>query len=112
MLLALALGHSLWATSRDGFTIDEPYHTAAGASYVLWGDYRLNPEHPPLVKLIELVNFALARRETAKALEWYALAQKDAAEQPDILVDVERQIQLVKTSPPGTVPALCNPAKE
>src|ERR1700677_1541951 len=52
LLLALALGHSLWATSLDGFTIDEPYHIAAGASYVRWGDYRLNPEHPPLVKLI------------------------------------------------------------
>jgi hypothetical protein len=32
LLLALALGHSLWATSRDGFTIDEPYHIAVGAS--------------------------------------------------------------------------------
>jgi Dolichyl-phosphate-mannose-protein mannosyltransferase len=52
LLLALALGHSLWATSLDGFTIDEPYHIAAGASYLRWGDYRLNPEHPPLVKLI------------------------------------------------------------
>jgi hypothetical protein len=52
LLLVLALGHSLWATSLDGFTIDEPYHIAAGASYVRWGDYRLNPEHPPLVKLV------------------------------------------------------------
>jgi hypothetical protein len=52
LLLALALGHSLWATSLDGFTIDEPYHIAAGASYLRWGDYRLSPEHPPLVKLI------------------------------------------------------------
>ena len=52
MLLVFALGHSLWATSLDGFTIDEPYHIAAGASYLRWGDYRLNPEHPPLVKLI------------------------------------------------------------
>jgi hypothetical protein len=52
LLLAFALGHSLWATRLDGFTIDEPYHLAAGASYLRWGDYRLNPEHPPLVKLI------------------------------------------------------------
>ena len=52
LLLALALGHSLWATSLDGFTIDEPYHIAAGAAYLRWGDYRLNPEHPPLVKLV------------------------------------------------------------
>ncbi len=52
LLLAFALGHSIWATSLDGFTIDEPYHIAAGASYLRWGDYRLNPEHPPLVKLV------------------------------------------------------------
>ena len=70
----------------------------------------LDPDSAPAA--IELGNFALARRETDKALQWYALAQKDAAQQPDILMDVERQIQLVKTSPPGTVPALRNPAKE
>lgn len=52
LLLALAVGHTLWATSLDGFTIDEPYHIAAGASYLRWGDFRVNPEHPPLVKLV------------------------------------------------------------
>jgi hypothetical protein len=70
----------------------------------------LDPDSAPAA--IELGNFALARRETAKALHWYELAQKDAAQQPDILIDVERQIQLVKTAPPGTVSALRNPAKE
>jgi hypothetical protein len=39
-------------------------------------------------------------------------AQKDAAQQPDILGDVEQQIERVKTGPPGTVSALRNPAKE
>ncbi len=51
-LLLLAVLHTLWATSLDGFTIDEPYHIAAGASYLRWGDFRVNPEHPPLVKLV------------------------------------------------------------
>jgi tetratricopeptide (TPR) repeat protein len=31
--------------------MDEAYHIAAGASYVMRADFRLNPEHPPLVKL-------------------------------------------------------------
>ncbi|MBA3715244.1 MAG: tetratricopeptide repeat protein [Pyrinomonadaceae bacterium] len=31
--------------------MDEAYHIAAGVSYVRTGDYRLNPEHPPLTKL-------------------------------------------------------------
>lgn len=49
VLLALLRG---WQASRsDGFTIDEPFHLAAGAAYIRTGDYVLNPEHPPLVKL-------------------------------------------------------------
>lgn len=34
-------------TSR---TTDETTHLAAGYSYLLTGDYRMNPEHPPLLK--------------------------------------------------------------
>ncbi len=52
-LLALAVCavlRSQAATRLDGFTIDEPYHIVAGASYVRTGDFRLNPEHPPLAK--------------------------------------------------------------
>ena len=62
---------------------------------------------------IELGNFALGRRETEQALRWYELAGKDAAAQdPDILPDVDRQIQLVKAAPSGTVLPLRNPMKE
>jgi hypothetical protein len=49
-LLAVALARSMAGTARDGLTIDEPYHYAAGLSYQRFGDYRLNPEHPPLAK--------------------------------------------------------------
>jgi hypothetical protein len=61
---------------------------------------------------IELGNFALGRGERQKALDWYKLAKKDSAQQPDILVDVERQIQIVSNAPAGSVPPLRNPAKE
>jgi hypothetical protein len=70
----------------------------------------LDPDSAPAA--IELGNFALGRHETEKALQWYALAEKDAAQQPDILLDVERQIERVKAGPPGSVSALRNPAKE
>lgn len=40
------------AAQHDSQTIDEGAHLAAGASYVATGDWRLNPEHPPLVKVI------------------------------------------------------------
>ena len=54
ILLALvggAIVRSAIATRLDGFTIDEAYHIAAGVSYVRHADFRINPEHPPLVKL-------------------------------------------------------------
>ena len=50
-LILLAILRSAIATRSDGFTIDEAYHITAGVSYVKLHDFRLNPEHPPLVKL-------------------------------------------------------------
>ncbi len=37
---------------RQGLTFDEGAHVPAAYTYVAWDDYRLNPEHPPLVKLL------------------------------------------------------------
>jgi dolichyl-phosphate-mannose--protein O-mannosyl transferase len=51
LLVALAILRSAITTRLDGFTIDEAYHIAAGTSYVKYHDFRINPEHPPLVKL-------------------------------------------------------------
>ena len=51
VLIGLAIIRSNIATSLDSFTFDEAYHVGAGASYVQTGDFRLNPEQPPLTKL-------------------------------------------------------------
>lgn len=51
LLCLLAIARSSVGTRLDSFTIDEPWHIVAGASYVGTGDFRLNPEQPPLVKL-------------------------------------------------------------
>ena len=54
VLLALiggAILRSTTATRLDSFTLDEAYHIGAGTAYVQTGDFRLNPEHPPLIKL-------------------------------------------------------------
>lgn len=32
-------------------TVDEPIHLFAGHSYLKWGDFRANPEHPPFAKI-------------------------------------------------------------
>lgn len=65
LLTCGAILHSAIGTRLDGFTLDEPYHIVAGVSYVQRGDFRINPEHPPLVKLwvgsiISALGFRLA----------------------------------------------------
>jgi len=49
-LLALMFGLSLGAMSGDSAIVDEVAHIPAAYSYLHYGDYRLNPEHPPLMK--------------------------------------------------------------
>lgn len=51
LLVAATLWRASYATRLDGFTIDEPLHVAAAVAGARLGDFRLNPEHPPLVKL-------------------------------------------------------------
>ncbi len=51
VLAALAVLRSSIGTRLDSFTIDEAWHIVAGTSYVRTGEFNLNPEHPPLVKL-------------------------------------------------------------
>ena len=47
----------LWANSQ---TSDEAVHLAAGYSYLKRGDFRLNPEHPPLIKEVAALSVLLA----------------------------------------------------
>ncbi len=48
ILAAVTLAiRSLW---KDSLIVDEIPHVGSGYSYVTTGDYRLNPEHPPLAK--------------------------------------------------------------
>lgn len=52
-VLALAAGAQAWTSLRTkSMTFDELTYVPAGYTYVAAGDYRLNPEHPPLAKLL------------------------------------------------------------
>src|SRR5882672_6545967 len=51
LLISAALIRSIIATRLDSWTQDEDYHIVAGVSYIQRHDFRINPEHPPLVKL-------------------------------------------------------------
>ena len=50
-LILCGILRSAIATRLDSFDIDEAYHITAGVTYARLGDYRLNPEHPPFIKL-------------------------------------------------------------
>ncbi len=56
LILAMLLGFygfQLWYhATRTSATIDEPFHILAGYRYWQCGDYGINPEHPPLLKLL------------------------------------------------------------
>jgi Dolichyl-phosphate-mannose-protein mannosyltransferase/Tetratricopeptide repeat len=49
-LLFVVLATTSVATKSP--TVDEPLHLFAGYSYLKWADYWVNPEHPPLVKIL------------------------------------------------------------
>lgn len=53
VLIAAASFMLMWgAAQQESATMDELAHIPAGYSYVRYFDYRLNPEHPPLLKAL------------------------------------------------------------
>jgi 4-amino-4-deoxy-L-arabinose transferase-like glycosyltransferase/predicted metal-dependent hydrolase len=52
-ILFAAFAFQLWYhATRASVTIDEPVHILAGHRYWQCGDFGINPEHPPLLKLL------------------------------------------------------------
>jgi hypothetical protein len=61
-------------------TFDEPSHIGAGLSYMAHGDLVLNPEHPPLVKLLAGAAIAaLGAKESSAAFLAAARGHPEAA---------------------------------
>lgn len=58
VLLFGLFAFQLWFHAvRTSATFDEPIHTLAGHQYWHCGDYGINPEHPPLLKLLATSSF-------------------------------------------------------
>ena len=58
VLLFGLFAFQLWFHAvRTSATFDEPIHTLAGHQYWHCGDYGINPEHPPLLKLLAASSF-------------------------------------------------------
>ena len=63
-ILAVMAGLMYFSALNDSAIMDELAHIPAGYSYLTQKDYRLNPEHPPLIKdlaalplLFQKINF-------------------------------------------------------
>ncbi len=52
LIVILAFSLMIKVSLQESATMDELAHIPAGYSYVKFLDYRLNPEHPPLVKAL------------------------------------------------------------
>lgn len=52
LLLASFACQNLVEMKRESCTMDETVHLPAGYTYLLKRDFRLNPEHPPLLKIL------------------------------------------------------------
>jgi 4-amino-4-deoxy-L-arabinose transferase-like glycosyltransferase len=53
LLLALMTALMWHSATVESQTYDEAVHLSAGYSYFRTGDFRMNPEHPPLTKLLQ-----------------------------------------------------------
>lgn len=62
LALALLMAGSLFlmvnSSIRESATMDELAHIPSGYAYIAKADYRLNPEHPPLLKMMSAVPLA------------------------------------------------------
>ncbi len=58
-LIILATIISLVSAHTDSLTYDEVAHIGSGYTYILENDFRLNPEHPPLLKALAAVPLLL-----------------------------------------------------
>ncbi len=55
LIMIASFGLMFWASRTDSAIMDELAHIPAGYGYVHNLDYRLNPEHPPLVKALAML---------------------------------------------------------
>src|SRR5437773_2315509 len=61
VLISIFCIQAIYSVPRLSATSDEPLHIAAGYSYWQTRDFRLNPEHPPLAKLISALPLLLIK---------------------------------------------------
>jgi 4-amino-4-deoxy-L-arabinose transferase-like glycosyltransferase len=82
LMLALMGAMMVHSAAGECQTFDEATHLAAGASYWTTWDFRLNPEHPPLVKLLAAAPALIAGAQfNTDSAEWRTPNQLEAGSQ-------------------------------
>lgn len=61
VIMAASLALMINSSLRESATMDELAHIPAGYSYLRYGDFRLNPEHPPLLKALSAFPLLFAK---------------------------------------------------
>jgi MFS family permease len=82
LLLATLVAIQAASMRMEVQTFDEGFHLAAGYSYLSQGDYRMNPEHPPLSKLLAAATLVPMRPSVPTDSDaWYKRDQWEFSEQ-------------------------------
>src|SRR5262252_4007508 len=77
-LIGIFCIQAMLTVSRLSATSDEPIHIAAGYSYWKTADFRMNPEHPPLAKLLAAVPLLALRPHFDTGAQSWKTANEDA----------------------------------
>jgi len=70
LLLAILATQAMMFMSANSRTSDETAHMAAGYSYLKLRDFRLNPEHPPLIKELAAVPLLFLNLRFPTGRDW------------------------------------------
>ena len=74
-LFVVFAGELYLSVRLESQTFDEPAHLYAGYSYWLHSDFGINPEHPPLVKLVASLPLLIDKPHYPDPLEFFFRAQ-------------------------------------
>jgi len=66
LVLLVQFGFQIYMAKSDSQTSDEGVHLLAGYTYLTKHDYRFNPEHPPLVKVLAATPLLFLKLNTAE----------------------------------------------
>jgi hypothetical protein len=79
---------SITTSLQKSPTVDEPLHLFSGYSHLKWGDFRANPEHPPLGKVLATFPLLFLEIKDPRPLapEWDLIPTKGPVELRTVIV--------------------------